>query len=810
MQRWKITIGIILAMACVAVAFCFFLKNASDESFYTLGAISSVVLDDQKDVDVSWTIDGGINSSRYAVIRKNKINERKNFEIILPVTKHAFAHLFDANGEREHVIVADTSYPLRFDLKQSSSDQRARFVSVDYSNQNNSVTFYIPSQNIGFNEIEIATTPIQVFSIASAAPETILKIQERTIDLGNPASISDRLPVSFFETPILEYRKSTTTNVLAGFNPSFEDGLWTGSVWDCTTEKEGNVVAMNLASEASDGNKSLELSSAPGNACTNRTFNVPLGNNRLYKLSFDYNVVVGDSARYYYRLGNEKDEKFEFSEEVFRQAQHDNSGWQRFEKILDTSQVENITMLNIHLYAPAEKGEESVVLYDNVALDEYELVNAHDVVLNVDSDVTVASGIMLNKGENVFAYKGSEESLLPRETASFERGLWKPDVWDCTTEKEKNDVFMKLSNDASEGLRSLELSSKPGNACTNYTFDAVLDSGFLYKLSFDYKTVKGSGVQYYYRLFSPQGDKEFSKRLSVEPKNEWQTFETMIDPEMVGSSKINIYLYAPAFLNQESVTRYDNVKLVKWVPKDLSSYYLYANNGSRYKSEQASKSVVEWKPINRWKNRVVMHNVGDSFLLVYPEKFSEKWKAYINESKAESQKFVKSLEGNILTCKANGWLNIFFGSNRMTTIQTDYHVPSEEVNRQASKEELRDMMNAGSISTFDGEFVSKNFDGSIRNDNLRDGWLGETWFDDSILSSLHYQVNNYSNAWWVDVNELCVKQNTCRKNPDGTWEIELVVENGYLRLWIWFIALLILGTVGAIWFWFTRYRHQTL
>jgi D-arabinose 1-dehydrogenase-like Zn-dependent alcohol dehydrogenase len=74
----------------------------------------------------------------------------------------------------------------------------------------------------------------------------------------------------------------------------------------------------------------------------------------------------------------------------------------------------------------------------------------------------------------------------------------------------------------------------------------------------------------------------------------------------------------------------------------------------------------------------------------------------------------------------------------------------------------------------------------------------ETWGKASIPESLHYQINNYGNAWWIDVDTLCKKQNLCTQNKDGTYEISLVIENSYDRYLAIALAISAAGLLGCL------------
>ncbi|MBU3978221.1 hypothetical protein KJ980_02020 [Patescibacteria group bacterium] len=63
---------------------------------------------------------------------------------------------------------------------------------------------------------------------------------------------------------------------------------------------------------------------------------------------------------------------------------------------------------------------------------------------------------------------------------------------------------------------------------------------------------------------------------------------------------------------------------------------------------------------------------------------------------------------------------------------------------------------------------------------------------DKISDDNHLKLNDFLNAWYVDVNKLCKKEgNGCTKNPDGSYDIELVIEF-FPQRWF-YLGLLISG-----------------
>jgi len=202
--------------------------------------------------------------------------------------------------------------------------------------------------------------------------------------------------------------------------------------------------------------------------------------------------------------------------------------------------------------------------------------------------------------------------------------------------------------------------------------------------------------------------------------------------------------------------------------------------------------VLEFRKINPTKYRVRIHSAGGVFPLVFSENFHHSWKIYLSESKI-SHAYRQA--GNLKSQNV-----------------TKYKILEGNEGDQATKEELRDYMDKGYVTTLgDGEqksidgkkysidFISKNFQGTVQNDNLPAGRLWENWFYDPIkIGGDHLMANGYANSWIIDTDKLCRQSfapSPCAKNPDGTYDFELVVDFRpqkmfYISLFVSLLALL--------------------
>ena len=145
---------------------------------------------------------------------------------------------------------------------------------------------------------------------------------------------------------------------------------------------------------------------------------------------------------------------------------------------------------------------------------------------------------------------------------------------------------------------------------------------------------------------------------------------------------------------------------------------------------------LQYKKINPSKYRVVLKNVKGKLSLVFLESFHDQWKVYA----------VKNHKTENIT---------------------------------------------------NNNFISKNFNGTIQNDNLPKGKFYETWCKEPLSEENHLMANGYANSWVIDVDEVCKVESDkvesfCVKNADGTYDFELVVEFWPQRLF--YLGLIISGT----------------
>ncbi|MBI4708273.1 MAG: hypothetical protein HY761_10190, partial [Candidatus Omnitrophica bacterium] len=198
---------------------------------------------------------------------------------------------------------------------------------------------------------------------------------------------------------------------------------------------------------------------------------------------------------------------------------------------------------------------------------------------------------------------------------------------------------------------------------------------------------------------------------------------------------------------------------------------------NRYPTDLAlnhSGVVIEYKKINSTKYKVKFHGITKAFPLVFSETFYPFWRIYPKryvETKSSAIETYKIFEHNeayqaakeeLETYLEKGWVSeLGDGSAKKTKgiLWTSFN------SSQSYEEKYRI------------DFVSKNIKGTIQNDNISDGHFYDTWSLDAIDDKYHQIANGYANYWQIDIEYLKKTfPGTLRENPDGSYDLEVIVE----------------------------------
>ncbi len=72
--------------------------------------------------------------------------------------------------------------------------------------------------------------------------------------------------------------------------------------------------------------------------------------------------------------------------------------------------------------------------------------------------------------------------------------------------------------------------------------------------------------------------------------------------------------------------------------------------------------------------------------------------------------------------------------------------------------------------------------------------FNKNWFllNQGKKTGEHFKINGYANGWYVDTEKVCQNNGACTKNPDGTYDMEMVIEF-FPQRWF-YLGLVISGT----------------
>jgi len=291
--------------------------------------------------------------------------------------------------------------------------------------------------------------------------------------------------------------------------------------------------------------------------------------------------------------------------------------------------------------------------------------------------------------------------------------------------------------------------------------------------------------------------------------------------DVVDLYKVNNFL--PLFYVPDVIMDNDSFINNRMDDSIVSSYAFYPYEDITARNipfKARGKQIIEFGKINPIKYRVRVHQADDVFPLVFSKNFHDEWKIYLAQAqnsklKTQSQNLeletneYKILDGNEEDQASREELEEFIENGWITNLGDLKEKEIKHKKWENGKEKL------DYIEKYKIDFISKNFHGTIQNDNLPKGKFWETWFKKPVVSEdKHLMANGYANSWIVNPADICEGNDKCVKNPDGTYDFELVVEFWPQRLF--YIGLGISGAtllscVGyLIWDWRRRRKDAKI
>jgi len=194
-------------------------------------------------------------------------------------------------------------------------------------------------------------------------------------------------------------------------------------------------------------------------------------------------------------------------------------------------------------------------------------------------------------------------------------------------------------------------------------------------------------------------------------------------------------------------------------------------------AETGISPILEFKKINPTKYRIRIHGANGRFPMVFSENYHDGWKAYVVPGLKHVVKYAeyenyKILDGNMDDQASNSEMAGYVSKGWVTSLGDgkEKHLKHRKwVDNRPEPDYTENYII---------DFISKNYQGTIQNDNLPNGKLWETWFSKPIDDNAqHLKVNGYANSWFINADRLCAANlSSCLKNKDGTYDMELIVE----------------------------------
>ena len=409
-----------------------------------------------------------------------------------------------------------------------------------------------------------------------------------------------------------------------------EDGSFERSLWNAnyTGMTPPHGLAARVSKDATDGNRSLELVSRGGRVATSRALE-NFNPSDLYKISFSYKHVAGESPA------------FAVWETVTKRiaaegSLSDTPGWHHFETIVDPSPAAG--GLHLYLYSNAATGGRTVNRFDNAEALKMVVVARESLNALFASEKQLSSIALGQDGVLMLETPRGCYGLV--EDGSFERSLWNGANY--TGMAPPQGLAARVSKDATDGNRSLELVSRGGRVATSRALENF-DPSDLYKISFSYKHVAGEIPAF---AVWETVTERIAAEGSLSDTPGWHHFETIVDPSPAAGG-LHLYLYSNAATGGRTVNRFDNVEASS-VPKP-TQLLLEADT----QSEATRDPEVEIDSTEDTSIRGLLHGVRGAAWIVLPQSFHPDWDLRAYSHTGERLAILEHVRVNAF---ANAWL----------------------------------------------------------------------------------------------------------------------------------------------------------
>ena len=250
----------------------------------------------------------------------------------------------------------------------------------------------------------------------------------------------------------------------------------------------------------------------------------------------------------------------------------------------------------------------------------------------------------------------------------------------------------------------------------------------------------------------------------------------------------HIYVPSSISVSEKTIDKlFDSADITRLGVANLDRRIDGLSNGS-----VISPPTIEIKKVSPTKYKVVVHGASAMFPLVFNESYQAGWKLYQTSMENHlaglsiSVNDYKILEGNSEDQATDSELIEYINKGLISTLGNGMQ-KKMDYRKWDGKKDVFDHRETYSI-----DFISKNYQGTIQNNNLNSGKVYDTWFKTPIPEENHMVVNGYANGWVVDPKKICSDNTKCLRNPDGTYDLEFIMEFWPQRMF--YLGLIVSGT----------------
>lgn len=170
----------------------------------------------------------------------------------------------------------------------------------------------------------------------------------------------------------------------------------------------------------------------------------------------------------------------------------------------------------------------------------------------------------------------------------------------------------------------------------------------------------------------------------------------------------------------------------------------------KIENAQANKSNIEFKKVSSAQYELYIHNAKpDNVPILFSEAYDKGWSLYPSLLSKENEQIRK-----LKDCSKS---------------------KNKCMMKQAKVKEINEYKTDNKLSMVGNEYISREYNGSIQNNNLNKAPLLDIMKSKKIDYS-HYYADGYSNLFIINPENICAdNKSSCKINKDGTYDLKLTL-----------------------------------